>query len=152
MDGPVICLIGFVLVVALLLLRTPIGVALGVVGFGGLALMLSPEAALIKSGVITWTTISHYELGVLPLFLFMAHVLFAAGVSTRLFDVAAKFVGHKPGGLALASIAGCAGFGTVSGSSLATAATMGLVALPEMRRAGYDPKLATGALAAGWAC
>jgi tripartite ATP-independent transporter DctM subunit len=149
MDGPFVCLIGFVLVVALLLARTPIGVALGIVGLGGLALVLSPEAAIIKSGVITWSTISHYELGVLPLFLFMAHVLFAAGVSTRLFDVAAKFVGHKPGGLALASIAGCAGFGTVSGSSLATAATMGLVALPEMRRAGYDSKLATGALAAG---
>lgn len=149
MDGPIICLIGFVLVVTLLLLRTPIGVALGIVGLGGLALMLSPEAALIKGGVITWTTISHYELGTLPLFLFMAHVLFAAGVSTRLFDVAAKFVGHKPGGLALATVAGCAGFGSVSGSSLATAATMGLVALPEMRKAGYDPKLATGALAAG---
>lgn len=149
MDGPFVCLVGFALIVVLLLARTPIGVALGIVGLGGLALVLSPEAAIIKSGVITWSTISHYELGVLPLFLFMAHVLFAAGVSTRLFDVAAKFVGHKPGGLALASIAGCAGFGTVSGSSLATAATMGLVALPEMRRAGYDLKLATGALAAG---
>ena len=96
MDGPLICLAGFVLVVVLLLLRTPIAVSLGIVGLGGLALLLSPEAALIKSGVITFTTISHYELGVLPLFLFMAHVLFSAGVSTRLFDAAAKFVGHKP--------------------------------------------------------
>ncbi len=149
MDGPLICLAGFALVVALLLVRVPIAVSLGVVGLGGLALLLSPEAALIKSGVITFTTISHYELGTLPLFLFMAHILFSAGVSTRLFNVAARFVGHKPGGLALASIAGCAAFGTVSGSSLATAATMGLVALPEMKKAGYDPRLSTGALAAG---
>lgn len=149
MDGPLLCLAGFALVVALLLLRTPIAISLGIVGFGGLALLLSPEAALIKSGVITFSTISHYELGVLPLFLFMAHILFSAGVSARLFDVASRFVGHKPGGLALASIAGCAAFGTVSGSSLATSATMGLVALPEMRKAGYDPRLATGSLAAG---
>lgn len=149
MDGALICLSGFVLVIVLLLLRTPIAVSLGIVGLGGLALMLSPEAALIKAGVVTFTTISHYDLGTLPLFLFMAHVLFSAGVSTRLFDAAAKFVGHKPGGLALASIAGCAAFGSVSGSSLATAATMGMVALPEMRKAGYDPRLSTGSLAAG---
>lgn len=149
MDGPLICLAGFALVVILLLLRTPIAVSLGIVGLGGLALLLSPEAALIKSGVITFTTISHYELGTLPLFLFMAHILFSAGVSTRLFNAASRFVGHRPGGLALAAIGGCAAFGSVSGSSLATAATMGLVALPEMKKAGYDPRLSTGSLAAG---
>jgi C4-dicarboxylate transporter DctM subunit len=149
MEGPLICLAGFALVVALLLVRVPIAVSLGIVGLGGLALLLSPEAAVIKSGVVTFTTISHYELGTLPLFLFMAHILFSAGVSTRLFNAASRFVGHKPGGLALAAIGGCAAFGSVSGSSLATAATMGLVALPEMRKAGYDPRLATGSLAAG---
>jgi C4-dicarboxylate transporter DctM subunit len=149
MAGPFICLLGFGLVILLLMLRTPISVSLGIVGMGGLALLLSPEAALIKAGTTAFHTISHYELGVLPLFLFMAHVLFSAGVSTRLFNVASRFVGHKPGGLALASVAGCAAFGTVSGSSLATSATMGLVALPEMRKAGYDTSLATGALAAG---
>ena len=149
MDGPMICFIGFLVVIALLLVRTPIGVALGLVGLGGLALLLSPEAALIKAGVITFNTISRYELGVLPLFLFMAHILFSAGVSSLIFDAAAKFMGHKRGGLAIASVAGCAGFGAISGSSLATAATMGLVALPEMRKAGYSPTLAAGALAAG---
>jgi C4-dicarboxylate transporter, DctM subunit len=149
MAGPFICLLGFALVIVLLMLRTPISVSLGIVGVGGLALLLSPEAALIKAGTTAFHTISHYELGVLPLFLFMAHVLFSAGVSTRLFNTASRFVGHKPGGLALASVAGCAAFGTVSGSSLATSATMGLVALPEMRKAGYDDRLATGALAAG---
>jgi tripartite ATP-independent transporter DctM subunit len=149
MAPELICGLGFLAVIALLLLRTPIGVALGLVGIGGLALMISPEAAVIKAGVVVFGTISRYELGVLPLFLFMAHVLFSAGVSSLIFDAAAKFVGHKRGGLAIASVAGCAGFGAISGSSLATAATMGLVALPEMRKAGYDPKLAAGALAAG---
>jgi C4-dicarboxylate transporter DctM subunit len=149
MAGPLVCRLGFALVIVLLMLRTPIAVSLGIVGLSGLALLLSPEAAVIKAGVITFTTISHYELGTLPLFLFMAHILFSAGVSTRLFNAAAAFVGHKPGGLALASIAGCAAFGSVSGSSLATAATMGMVALPEMRKAGYDPRLSTGSLAAG---
>lgn len=149
MAPELICGIGFLAVIALLLLRTPIGVALGLVGIVGLSVQISPEAAMIKAGVVVFHTVSKYELGVLPLFLFMAHVLFAAGVSSKIFDAAAKFVGHKPGGLAIASVAGCAGFGAISGSSLATAATMGLVALPEMRKAGYSPKLAAGALAAG---
>lgn len=149
MTPGLIFLIGAGLAIALLLVRTPIGVALGLVGFTGLALQISPEAALIKASVVAFTTISKYELGVLPLFLFMAHILFAAGVSTRFFDAASKLVGHRSGGLALASIAGCAGFGAVSGSSLATTATMGHVALPEMRKAGYAPSLSTGALAAG---
>lgn len=149
MAPELVCALGFVAVVVLLVLRSPIGVALGIVGLAGLALLISPEAAVIKSGVVAFEVISKYELGVLPLFLFMAHILFSAGVSSQFFDTAAKFVGHKPGGLALASIAGCAGFGTVSGSSLATAATMTMVALPEMRKAGYSNSLATGSLAAG---
>src|SRR5690606_37240623 len=89
------------------------------------------------------------ELGALPLFVLMAHVLFSAGASGQFFDSAAKFIGHRRGGLAIASIGGCAGFGAISGSSLATAATMGLAALPEMRKHNYDPGLATGTLAAG---
>ena len=149
MQPEVLCALGFLAVIALLLLRTPIGVALGLIGLAGLAIAFSPEAALVKTGVIAWETVSKYELGVLPLFLFMANVLFSAGVSSLFFDAAAKFVGHRRGGLALASIAGCAGFGAISGSSLATAATMGLVALPEMRKAGYAPQLAAGSLAAG---
>jgi C4-dicarboxylate transporter, DctM subunit len=132
-----------------LALGVPIAVALGLVGALGLALLLSPEAALIKTGVTAFEAVSSYELGVLPLFLLMAHLCFAAGATQKFFDVAAKFVGHRPGGLALAAIAGCAGFGAVSGSSLATAATVGMVALPEMRRHQYAPALATGALAAG---
>jgi len=145
-------LVGFLGVVALLIVLTagvPIGVALGLVGMAGMALLLGLEPALIKSSVILFDTLSRYELGVLPLFLLMAHLCFAADASRDFFDAAARMIGHRPGGLALASIGGCAGFGTISGSSLATAATIGLVALPEMRKRGYSDELATGAVAAG---
>jgi C4-dicarboxylate transporter, DctM subunit len=145
-------LVGFLGVLVLLLVLTagvPIGVALGLVGMAGMALILGFEPALIKSGVILFDTLSRYELGVLPLFLLMAHLCFAANASRDFFDAAARMIGHRRGGLALASIGGCAGFGTISGSSLATAATIGLVALPEMRKRGYSDELATGAVAAG---
>jgi C4-dicarboxylate transporter, DctM subunit len=133
----------------LLAAGVPIAVAMGTVGVLGLSLLLSLEPALIKAGVVGFEAVTKYELGVLPLFVLMAHLCFAAGATHKLFDLAAKFLGHRPGGLALASIGGCAGFGAVSGSSLATAATVGLVALPEMRKRDYSPALATGALAAG---
>jgi len=145
-------LVGFAGVLILLLVLTagvPIGVALGLVGMAGMTLILGFEPALIKSGVILFDTLSRYELGVLPLFLLMAHLCFAANASRDFFDAAARMIGHRRGGLALASIGGCAGFGTISGSSLATAATIGLVALPEMRKRGYSEELATGAVAAG---
>jgi tripartite ATP-independent transporter DctM subunit len=144
-----VALLGLIALFALLMSGLPIGAALGLVGTLGLSVVISPEAAVIKAGVASFETISKYELGVLPLFVLMAHVAFSAGGTRDFFDVAAKFVGHRPGGLALASIAGSAGFGAISGSSLATAATVGLVALPEMRRHHYSPALATGALAAG---
>jgi C4-dicarboxylate transporter, DctM subunit len=110
---------------------------------------LGLEPALIKSGVILFETLSRYELGTLPLFLLMAHLCFAAGASRDFFDAAARLLGHRRGGLAYASVAGCAGFGTINGSSLATTATIGLVALPEMRSRGYSDSLATGVVAAG---
>jgi tripartite ATP-independent transporter DctM subunit len=143
---------GFIGVLALFIVLTagvPIGVALGLVGMVGMTLLLGLEPALIKSSVILFDTLSRYELGVLPLFLLMAHLCFAANASRDFFDAAARMIGHRRGGLALASIGGCAGFGTISGSSLATAATIGLVALPEMRKRGYSDELATGSVAAG---
>jgi tripartite ATP-independent transporter DctM subunit len=149
MTPELIGLLGIVILLALLTTGVPIGVGLGLVGIAGLAVLISPEAALIKAGVVAFDVAMKYELGVLPLFLLMAHLCFAAGASRDFFDVAARFVGHRRGGLALASIAGCAGFGAISGSSLATVATVGSAALPEMRRAGYSPGFAAGALAAG---
>lgn len=150
MNGsPLIGLAGVVVLLLMLTTGIPIGAALGIVGIGGLTLILGLEPALIKSGVILFDTLSRYELGVLPLFFLMAHVCFAANASRDFFDAAASMFGHRKGGLALASIGGCAGFGTISGSSLATAATIGLVALPEMRKRGYSDALATGTVAAG---
>lgn len=148
-DTPGTGLIGVLVLLALLLLGGRIGAVLGLVGLGGLTLILGAEAALIKAGVVVIDTLTRYELGTLPLFLFMAHIFFSVDASRDLFDAAAKLVGHRRGGLAYASIAGCGGFGAINGSSLATTATVGLVAYPEMRRRGYDDALATGTIAAG---
>jgi len=142
-------LIGVIILLVLLMAGMPVGVALGLVGVGGLAVALGPEAALIKSGVIVFDTLTRYELGTLPLFLLVAHLTLSANASRDFFDAAARFVGHRRGGLAIASVGGCAGFSAINGSSLATAATIGLVALPEMRNRGYSDALATGAVAAG---
>ncbi len=149
MTPGLIGILGVFLLFAMLSGGVPIAVSLLLVGLGGLAVLISPEAAVIKAAVIGFEIAGKYELGVLPLFLMMAHVCFAAGASRDFFDAAAKFVGHRRGGLALASIAACGGFGAISGSSLATVATIGLVAYPEMRKNGYSPALATGAVTAG---
>lgn len=148
-DTPGTGLIGIAILFALLLCGGRIGAVLGLVGFGGLALVLGLEPALIKSGVIVVDTLTRYELGTLPLFLFMAHIFFSIDASRDLFDAAAKMVGHRRGGLAYASIAGCGGFGAINGSSLATTATVGLVAYPEMKKRGYDQGLSTATIAAG---
>ncbi|WP_374418679.1 TRAP transporter large permease [Novosphingobium arvoryzae] len=142
-------MVGIAALVALLLLGVPIGAALGLIGILGLIVVIGFEPALIKAGVTTVETLTRYELGTLPLFILMAQLFFSANASRDLFDVAAKFLGHRRGGLAYASVAGCAGFGAINGSSLATAATIGMVALPEMRRRGYSDALATGTVAAG---
>ena len=146
---PATGLVGILVLLAILMLGGRIGAALGLVGLGGLALILGPEAALIKSGVVVIEVLTKYELGTLPLFLFMAHIFFSIDASRDLFDAAAKMVGHRRGGLAYAGIAGCAGFGAINGSSLATTATVGLVAYPEMKRRGYDDTISTGSIAAG---
>ena len=149
MDTPGTGLIGVLILFVLLALGVPIGVSLGLVGLCGTMLVLGIEPALIKSGVVLFDTFTRYELGTLPLFLLVAHLCFSADASRDLFDAAARLLGHRRGGLALASVGGCAAFGAVNGSSLATAATVGLVALPEMRARNYSDELATGTLAAG---
>jgi C4-dicarboxylate transporter, DctM subunit len=149
MSGLSAGLLGVCVLLGLLVTGMPIGISLGLVGLAGLVLSLGFEPALIKAGVLIFETMSRYELGTLPLFMLMAHLCFAADASRDFFDVAARLFGHRRGGLAVASVAGCAGFGSINGSSLATTATIGLVALPEMRRRGYSDALATGAVAAG---
>jgi tripartite ATP-independent transporter DctM subunit len=142
-------IVGVLVLLSLLVAGMPIAVALGLVGFAGVTILIGLEPALIKSGVIVFETLTRYELGTLPLFLFMAHLCSSANASRDFFDAAARLVGHKRGGLAFASIGGCAAFGSINGSSLATAATMGLVALPEMRSRGYSSSFACGCVAAG---
>jgi tripartite ATP-independent transporter DctM subunit len=146
---PSVGIAGVVVLLLLLLSGMPIGIALGAAGLAGLILVIGFEPALIKSGVLVFETMTRYELGTLPLFMLMAHLCFVAGASGDFFNLAARLFGHRRGGLAIASVAGCAGFGAINGSSLATTATMGLVAVPEMRGRGYSDALATGTVAAG---
>lgn len=141
--------IGTGVLFVLLVLGVPIGVALGIVGLSGLVFMLGFEAAIFKTGVVVFETLSKYELGVLPLFLLVAQLAFSSNASRDFFDAVSRFIGHKRGGLAFASMGGCAGFSAINGSSLATAATMGMVALPEMKRAGYSDSFSCGTVAAG---
>ena len=105
-STPVLGLTGVIVLILMLVLGMPIGMALGIVGIGGLTLILGLEPALIKSGVILFETLSRYELGVLPLFFLMAHVCFTANASRDFFDAAASMFGHRKGGLALPSIGG----------------------------------------------
>lgn len=149
LSPELIGIIGIVALFALLALGMPIGFAMAIIGTLGFAVLVSWDAAVTKIAVSSFHSISSLELASLPLFLLMAQVLFAANVSRDLYALAARFMGHWPGGLAMATIGGCAGFGAISASSLATAATMGMVALPEMKARNYSPQLASGSVAAG---
>ncbi len=149
MTPTLIGVIGIVALIGLILLGTPIGFALMLVGFTGFAYLTSTTAALSLLAKDTYLTLSSYSFAVLPLFFLMGQIAFQIGLSRRLFSTAYTWLGHLPGGLAMATIGGCAGFSAISGSSSATAATMGTVALPEMRKYDYDLSLATGTIAAG---
>ena len=149
MTATLVGVIGIVALIALILLGIPIGFSLMLVGFVGFAYLTSPTAALSLLAKETFLTLSSYSFAVLPLFFLMGQIAFQIGLSRRLFATAYAWLGHLPGGLAMATIGGCAGFSAISGSSSATAATMGTVALPEMRKYDYDLALATGTIAAG---
>ena len=140
----------FVVVLALIFLRIPIGLSMLIVGIGGNALVIgnfNMIAGQLKN--LTYGQFSSYSLSIVPLFLLMGQFATLGGMSTALFKAAEAFLGHRKGGVAMASVGACAGFGAICGSSLATAATMGQVALPELRRYGYSGALSTGTLAAG---
>lgn len=149
MSPVMVGLIAFVVLFILLALRMPIGAGMALIGFAGLWYLVSSSAAFAKLAIVPFQTVSNYELAVLPLFLLMAHVVFSTGMGRDMFNLAAKWLGHQPGGVAMAAVAGCAGFAAVSASSIATAATMGLVAIPEMKRLNYNPALSAGSIAAG---
>jgi tripartite ATP-independent transporter DctM subunit len=133
----------------LLALRMPVGMALLAVGFFGITALSGLKPAMATMTSTAYSLSTSYALVILPLFLLMGNAATAAGLSRSLFDAAYAWFGGLRGGLASASIAGCAGFAAVSGSSIATASAMGRVALPEMQRYGYAPSLASGAVAAG---
>ncbi len=143
-------LIGIVVLLLLLfLLELPVGFAMGIVGLAGLWYVISPEAALSLVGTEIWTTFSKYGLSVIPPFIFMGQVCFYAGVNRNLYDTAYTWMGRTRGGLAMATIAACAGFSAICGSNTATAATMTSVALPEMKKYDYKPALSSAAIACG---
>jgi len=142
-------LIGFVLLIVLMFARIPVGFVMTIVGFLGFGLLASWGASLNLLARDFFSVFGSYNLTVIPLFVLMGQVAFHTGISGRLFNAAHKFLGHLPGGLAIATIGACAGFSAICGSTSATAATMASVALPEMRKYHYDAALATGVVAAG---
>lgn len=143
-------LYSFPVLLVLLFLRVPIGAAMMLVGIGGVYL-LNGNVVIVLSQLkhLVYGEFSSYSFSVIPLFLLMGQFATMGGMSAALFKASETWMGHRKGGVAMAAIGACAGFGAICGSSLATAATMGKVALPELRSYGYTGRLATGALAAG---
>src|SRR6201994_2764410 len=144
-----VAIIGFVVLFGLMLLRVPVGMAMGLVGVTGFGYIVGAEPALKMVGQTSMRIVTDYTFGVIPMFLLMGSVASRSGMSRELFQAAHRFVGHWRGGLGIATIAACAGFAAISGSSVATAATFSTVAYPEMRGFGYPKSFATGVIAAG---
>lgn len=149
MSTVAIGVLSFVVLLILVFLHMPISIAMVVVGTVGYALVVSPQAALIKLGTDTFNNAAVYTLSVIPMFLLMGLFLGTSGLARRLFDAFNAWLGHIRGGLAIASITASAFFSAVSGSNIGTAATIGKVAVPEMRTHKYKDTLAAGCVAAG---
>lgn len=141
----------FAVLLLLIFLRAPIGLAMLLVGIGGWYYVMNgnPNVILNQLKTITYGTFASYSLSIIPMFLLMGQFATLSGLSAALFKAAESFLGHRKGGVAMASVGACAGFGAICGSSLATAATMGRTALPELRQYGYSGGFATATLAAG---
>ena len=149
MSPETIGLVGVFVMLLLLALRMPIGLAMLLVGGVGFAILNGPGPALMALGTYPYSYAAYYDLAVIPLFVLMGNLSALSGMGRDLFAAAYAWVGHWRGGLASATIVSCAGFAAVSGSSVASALTMGKVCLPEMKRYRYDDGLATGTVAAG---
>ncbi len=141
--------LGFVAVFVMAFLRIPLAVAMAIAGMVGMGLLRGWQPAFASTSQVIFETGFHYVLSVIPLFVLMGNLVARAGMARELFTAANAFVGHRKGGLAMASIIASGGFGSICGSSIATAATMTRVAYPEMKSHGYKDTLATGAIAAG---
>jgi tripartite ATP-independent transporter DctM subunit len=149
MSPELIGILGIVLLFICLALRMYIGIAMALVGFLGLCLLVGVSAGSSILGITPLAEGSSYTLSVIPLFVLMGQFAFISGISTDIYKTVYAWMGGYRGGLAMATVLACAGFAAVCGSSLATGATMGMVAIPEMKKYKYDPKLATGCVAAG---
>src|SRR2546423_2913094 len=149
MDPTLLSSLILVLMFVLLFCGMPIGFAMGLSAFLGTLLLIDTQAALALLGQTAYETALTYNLSVVPMFVLMGYIAGEARLSESLYRACNAWLGHRRGGLALATIGGCGAFAAICGSSLATAATMAHIALPEMRRYGYDDRLATGAVAAG---
>jgi tripartite ATP-independent transporter DctM subunit len=149
MNPVVVGIIGFALLLFFLAIRMPVGFAMALVGLSGFIFLVSPEGGLTMTARATWDQFASYHFSVVPLFILMGQFSFFSGISSRLYKSAYNWLGHMRGGLAMATVGACAGFAAICGSSTATVATMGAVALPEMKKYKYDMGLATGSIAAG---
>ena len=150
MDPVLVGIIGIlVLLLVLFFLGMPVGFAMAVVGFCGFSYAISFTAALNMVSTDIWFTFSKYGLTVIPLFVFMGYLAFSAGIAERLYNAAYKWVGHWPGGLAIATIGADELFAAICGSNTATAATMGAIALPQMKKYKYDTRLSSGTVVTG---
>src|SRR3989475_3341829 len=149
MSTDVVAVLGFVALFALMLLRVPVGMAMGLVGITGFGYLVGFSPALKLVGQTSMRTVTDYTFGVIPMFLLMGTLVSNSGMSRELFRAANGFVGHLRGGLGIATVAACGGFAAICGSSVATAATFSAVAYPEMRRFGYPQSFAAGVIAAG---
>jgi len=141
-------MIGIAILILLLFSNMPVGFVMGFLGFLGFSYVVNAEAGMALLVRDVWDVFSSYGLTVIPLFVFMGQIAFHSGISRRLYDSAFVFLGHRRGGLAMATVGACAGFSAISGSTNATAATMATVTLPEMKRYKYDMGLGTGTVAA----
>ena len=149
MSTDVVAILGFVVLFVLMLLRVPVGMAMGLVGVGGFAYLAGGTPALKIVGHTSMRSVTDWNFAVVPLFLLMGSFATNSGMSRELFRTANAYLGHLKGGLGIATIAACGGFSAICGSSVATAATFSRVAYPEMRRYGYPQSFATGVIAAG---
>ena len=142
-------LVGLLVMLVLMGIGVPIAFAMGLVGFLGMAYISGWPGAFDILGQTPYSISANYTLSIIPLFVLMGELIYSSGISEDLFDASSKWFGHWRGGLGIATIMGCAGFSAVCGSSVATAMTMGTIAIPELRKHGYNPALATGCVAAG---
>jgi len=148
-DTDLIAVGGFVVLFVLMLLRVPVGMAMGLVGVSGYALIAGGGPALKLIGQTSMRTVTDYTFGVIPMFMLMGAFVSVSGVSKELFRAANALIGHLRGGLGMATVLACGGFAAICGSSVATAATFSTVAYPEMRRYGYPQSFSSGVIAAG---